>query len=76
MKHIVCSNYVQEAIDFLNKVDPDNHHIKWLFNIKNMIGTSRSIEEIQFAQEWFIQQGKIKNKDYFEVFPFLKDVLQ
>jgi hypothetical protein len=52
-----------------------NNYIKHLENIQSLIGSKRQVEYLEAARNWYLEQGKIKNKDYFEIFPFLKEIL-
>lgn len=67
--------YIDEAIDIIQPKYPDNYHINWLLDVRTQIGERRSLEDLQKAKKWFILQGQLKNKDYFEIFPMLKDIL-
>lgn len=67
--------YIQEAIDFLNQEYPNHPHVKWLLIIKEMIGTIRNKDNILKARQFFIDQGLLKNKDYFKIFPMLDEIL-
>jgi sulfatase maturation enzyme AslB (radical SAM superfamily) len=51
------------------------NYITHLNNLKAMLGSKRSEQYLLKSKEWYESQGKLKNKDYFEIFPFLKDVL-
>lgn len=43
--------------------------------VKKKIGTERSEQNLKNARNWFIAQGKIKSKNYFELFPELNQIL-
>jgi hypothetical protein len=57
-----------------NQPSIDNF-IVHLNNLKSMLGTKRSDAYLEQAKQWYVEQGKIKNKDYFEIFSFLKELL-
>ena len=66
-----------EIIKNIKNLNPSfiKKYIIHLENIKSLIGSKRDPAYLEQAKHWYIQQGKIKNKDYFEIFPFLKDIL-
>lgn len=68
-------SYVDDAIDLLTAKYPRNGHTEWLQNVRQMIGTRRNDNDLERARQWFAIHGRIKNKDYFELFPMLKDIL-
>ena len=66
-----------EVISNLKNANPSvvENYIRHLENIKSLIGSKRQSDYLEQAKHWYIEQGKIKNKDYFKIFPFLKDIL-
>jgi hypothetical protein len=80
---ILTDSYKDEldlCIDVIKNIEHANpsfikKYIIHLENIKSLIGSKRDPVYLEQAKHWYIAQGKIKNKDYFEIFPFLKDIL-
>lgn len=66
-------SYVDKTIKLLgtNLKDFTRH----LRTVKNKIGTDRTVKNLELARQWYEQQGRIKNKDYFSLFPELVDIL-
>lgn len=48
----------------------------FLNNLKKLIATKRRDEDLAEVKRFFEWQGKIKQKDYFDIFPSLKDILK
>ena len=80
---ILTDSYKAEldsCIEVINNIQNSNpvfvkNYTRHLENIKSLIGSKRDPVYLEQAKNWYIEQGKIKNKDYFEIFPFLKDIL-
>lgn len=51
------------------------NHITHLTNMINLLGTTRNKETIEMAKIWYIKQGMHKHKNYFDIFPFLNELL-
>jgi organic radical activating enzyme len=47
-----------------------------LLNVKNLIGTKRNNNNLENAKDWYKAQGLLKNKDYFQIFPSLEEILK
>ena len=80
---ILPSSYTEEIDKCLEVVDSYNfpeHDIKnyktHLNNLKGMIGTRREDNNLAEAKQWYQNEGSLKNKDYFTIFPFLKELLK
>jgi len=69
---------VDDAIETFQKLYPSGEestrYVTYLQNLRNMIGTKRSPEVLAQVQEWYREQGRIKNKNYFEIFPLLGEI--
>ena len=66
-----------EVIDSYNLVGQDITDYKThLNNLKGMIGTRRETNSLTEAKQWYQNEGSSKNKDYFTIFPFLKELLK
>ena len=52
-----------------------NDYVLHLNNLKSMLGSKRTNEYLDMSKKWYQSQGDIKNKNYFDIFPFLKDIL-
>lgn len=50
--------------------------IRFLENLNNIINTKRSDKDLAEVKRWFEWQGELKNKNYFEIFPSLKDITE
>lgn len=68
-----CIELIQN-IQRSDKKYTDNHVIH-LTNMINLLGTTRSKETIEMARIWYIKQGMYKHKNYFDIFPFLDELL-
>lgn len=69
--------YLNESIDFMKTIDYNEKdtYIKHLKAIEDIISTKRSTKILEENKKWFEKQGTIKNKNYFEIFPFLNSAL-
>ena len=50
--------------------------VRFLNNLRKMLGTKRSPEDLAEVKRFFEWQGQRKNKNYMEIFPSLKDILE
>ena len=74
----------QEKIDqCLELIDSYNFSAQYiesykrhLYSLKGMIGTRREINKLSDAEKWYRQEGLLKNKNYFEIFPFLAEAIK
>jgi organic radical activating enzyme len=71
---------ITKCIDFvstLKNIDQKytENHINHLKNMINLIGTSRNTTEIDAAKIWYIKQNMYKKINYFEIFPYLNEIL-
>lgn len=65
--------YLDACIERLGTQHKDfKRHLQ---TIKNKIGTERNTKTLESCKKWYKEQGLIKNKDYFEFFPQLNDIL-
>jgi organic radical activating enzyme len=79
---ILTDNYkteIDKCIQIIETLDRSNadtkKYLDHLNNLKQLIGTKRQPEYLNNAKEWYINQGKLKNKNYFDIFPFLNEIL-
>lgn len=70
---IKCITYVNNLKNFEQKYK--QNHINHLQNMINLIGTTRNTNMIDDAKIWYIKQGMHKNLNYFEIFPYLNEIL-
>lgn len=66
-------HYIDECLDIVG--DNFEDFKSKLEVVKGKVGTERTKRHISNAVDWFKQQGKIKNKNYFEIFPELNEIL-
>lgn len=66
-------DYLDKTMSLLGKDLKDFH--RHLYTIKNKIGYDRCVKNLEFSKKWYEQQGKIKNKNYFNLFPELNNIL-
>lgn len=75
------SVYIDKCIEQMLRVQYGNNksvemYIVHLNNLKGMLGSKRSDGFLKDAANWYKQEGTLKNKDYFTIFPFLNEVLK
>jgi hypothetical protein len=59
------------------KIQPlliESHHFKTIPKIKPLIGSQKNEKTLNEVRNFFIKQGKLKNKNYFEIFPHLNEI--
>jgi organic radical activating enzyme len=66
-----CINYIDNLDSTSNTQKYKNH----LINLRNIIGTKRQTSYLESSRKWYQDQGRLKGKDYFEIFPFLNVIL-
>jgi hypothetical protein len=72
-------NYVDEffdAIDDLPECKNKENLKTHFYNLKSMLGTRRSKSDITAIQAWVSNNSKLKSKDYYTVFPILKQITE
>lgn len=77
----VYKKYVDFAIDKLYYISDNNNitiddiqpYLMYLKNLKSIIGTARTNENLSLSKKWFEDQGKFKNKNYFQIIENLED---
>jgi hypothetical protein len=72
---------LDKCIEIMDRVKEGNQevvkdYIIHLNNLKSMVGSKRSRQHLSEFKNWYESQGKLKNKNYFEIFPFLKEILE
>jgi sulfatase maturation enzyme AslB (radical SAM superfamily) len=67
-----CIQSTNVLKDGVSKIELCEH----LENVKNNIGTRRDTDAKDRVRKFFEKYGALKNKDYFELFPELKDILE
>lgn len=72
------SEYIENAIGTMKRSYPNNQatekYLSYLENLKALIGSRRDPQLLAEAREWYVEQGRIKNKDYFSLFPVLSEI--
>ena len=63
MRQLPNSSYREQQINYLNRIKV------------HVIGKQRNKIKIDDAIRWFEEQGRLKNKNYWEIFPDLKNIL-
>lgn len=74
------SVHLDNCIKSMERVSTGNrgvvdNYILHLNNLKSMLGTKRNDEDLKYARIWYQEQGLLKNKNYFDIFPFLNEIL-
>lgn len=64
-------DYLKEAADAVK----DKNHSRFLTSCIDSIGIERTPENINRAKEFFNEQSKWKNVDYFKIYPHLEKIL-
>lgn len=83
LKVTICppsyAEYLDKAADIMRTLPDSNfreEQINYLMNIKNHeLSKERNIHKINDAIKFFQEQGELKNKNYWEIFPDLTEIL-
>lgn len=71
------NTYVKESMLYLKSVGLESSfQYQALAHLMTTIGTSRNKSELSKVKTFFDYQSKIKNKDYYTVFPHINDILE
>jgi len=80
---ILSTSYAEEidkCIAVVNSYNFPENNVKnyktHLDNLKGMLGTRRDDSNLADAKQWYQNEGSLKNKDYFKIFPFLEELLK
>lgn len=65
--------HLDRAIGLIKPFKP--RHANFLETLKNQVGQNRSEKDLIDARRWYEMHGKIKNVNYFELFPMLEKIL-
>ena len=68
---------IDQCMVALEPIDDIEHVLKFkthLTNLRGMIGTLRSPHDQTIMRTWFLEQGRIKQRDYWQLFPMLHDL--
>lgn len=67
---------INDSIDFVNqyKTRLTYKYTNHLEDIKNLIATRRDEKTLKQSYDWFMYQQKLHNKNYWNIFPELKDI--
>jgi len=72
--------YVKNIKPLIQKEFPEGLHkkqvLKKLDTIENSINTARTKENLEEAKKFYLEQGKLKDINYFRLFPELHDILR
>ena len=63
MRQLPATGYREQQVNYLNRVK------------LHVLGKQRNKHKVNDAIRWFEEQGRLKNKNYWEIFPDLKNIL-
>jgi len=66
---------IDHTLKIYENLWPRHEGMQYLYNIKSNLGKLRNPTLLEEARSFFHTQGKLKNLDYFNIFPFLSEVL-
>ena len=74
----IFQQYIQKAYKFVKENYPENYNKTETINIQDpymILGKKRTDENIKFVHNFYKEQGKIKNINYFEIHEEISDIL-
>jgi len=71
------NTYVEDCVQYLRSAGlGSSFQYQALEHLLTIIGSSRSKEQLSQVKTFIDYQSKIKNKDYYSIFPHIKDILE
>ena len=71
--------YLDQTTDVIKTYDLKKLNVDRFFEyldlIKNLIGTKRTVKNLEIAKDWYTDQGVLKNKNYYDIFPEVNTIL-